>query len=124
MKKTVCFVGATILLIFTTAFCVAGTVQSQSSKKMKLHESYYQQLEQEYVEEMREYLTDEGFINCGIMLTRTVCEDGSRQYQVTIHNSRFDRLTVAEKAVLQKDLEERAFAEENCFFTHSLTGNA
>lgn len=123
MKKTVCFIGATVLLILTTAFCVAGTVQSQSSKGAQLHESYYQQLEDGYVEELRAYLTDEGYVNCGIMLTRTVYEDGAREYQVVIHNSRFEKLSVEEVRCLEEKLEGKAFVAEDCSFTCLLKGN-
>lgn len=124
MKKTVCFIGATILFVLTTAFCVVGTVQSQSNKKMQLAESYYQQMEDGYVDELRAYLTEEGYINCGIMLTRTVFEDGTREYQVVIHHNRFGKLDDTEVRALKEAVEEKAFEEEGCSFYCLIKGNA
>lgn len=124
MKKTVCFIGATILLILTTAFCVAGTVQSQSNKKVQLAESFYQQMEEGYMDELRAYLTEEGYINCGIMLTRTVYEDGTREYQVVLHHNRFERLSDTQMCALKEAVEEKAFEAEGCSFFCLIKGNA
>lgn len=124
MKKTVCFIGATILLILTTAFCVAGTVQSQSNKEIQLCENFYRQLEDGYVDELRTYLTQEGYINCGIMLTRTVYEDGTREYQVLLHHNRFEKLNDTEVCALKEAVEEKAFAAEGCSFYCLIKGNA
>lgn len=124
MKKTVCFIGATILLVLTTAFCVAGTVQSQSNKNAQLCESFYQQMEEGYTDELRAYLTEEGYINCGIMLTRTVYEDGTRKYQVVLHHNRFERLSDTAKCALKEAVEEKAFEAEGCSFFCLIEGNA
>lgn len=124
MKKFIGFVTVTVLLVFVTAFSITGVAKCQSREDMEIAESYYQQLEQEYVKEMREYLTAQGFLNSGVMLTRTVYEDGSRECHISIHNGRFDRLTEAQKADLILALSEKAFKEENCSFVYFLTGNA
>lgn len=123
MKKTVSFIGITFFLILTTAFCVAGTVQSQSSHDIQRQESFYRELEDMYVEEIRAYLAAEGYANSGIMLTRTVCEDGRREYRLTVHNGRFARLTGEETKALAATLEEKAFLEEDCSFQCLVKGN-
>lgn len=124
MKKTIGFTVVTIFLVLVTALSVAGVAKCQSSEDMKINESYYQELEQEYVKTMREYLDEAGFLNSGVMLTRTVCEDGSRECHISIHNGRFDSLTEEEKEALIRALSEKAFEEEHCSFVYSLTGNA
>jgi len=124
MKKTVSFIGITVLLILTTAFCVAGTVQSQSSRDTQQAEALFQELEDDYVEEIRAYLNGSGYENSGIMLTRTVFEDGRREYQLTVHNSRFAGLTGDEAEDLATALEEKAFLEEGCSFQCLVKGNA
>ncbi|MGN1147831.1 MAG: hypothetical protein ACI4TB_05375, partial [Lachnospiraceae bacterium] len=124
MKKTGSFVAVTIFLVLLSAFFITGTVKSQSKEEMKLSEEYFHQLEKEYVKEMREYLNEAGFTDSGVMLTRTVFEDGSREYQVAIHNSRFDSLAEAERMNLIQELEKKVFKEENCSFAYYLTGNA
>ena len=124
MKKTKLFVMITIGLIMIIILSVTKTVQCQEQTTARQNEQYYVVLEKEYVSQLREYLNEEGFLNSGIMLTRVVSEDGSREYTLTVHNSRFDRLTDSEKEALIRELEERAFEAENCSFVHSLTGNA
>lgn len=124
MKKTGGFVAVTIFLVLFSAFFITATVKSQSREEIKLSEEYFQQLEKAYVREMREYLNEAGFTDSGVMLTRTVFDDGSREYQIAIHNRRFDSLTEAERMNLIQELERKAFHEENCSFVHYLTGNA
>lgn len=124
MKKTVSFIGITVLLILTTAFCVAGTVQSQSSRDIQQAEAFYRELEDDYVEEIRAYLTEAGYVNSGIMLTRVVFEDGRREYQLAVHNGRFARLTEEETEALATALEEKAFSKDGCSFQCLVKGNA
>lgn len=124
MKKTIGYIGVTVLLVLVIAFSMAGVAKCQSVEDIKLTESYFTQLEQEYVKQVREYLTEEGFVNSGVMLTRTIYEDGSRECLVTIHHSRFDGLTSQQKEELICALLEKAFKEGQCSFVYSLTGNA
>lgn len=122
--KTGRFVVTTVLLVLITAFLITGTVKSQSRDEAKANEKYYLPLEREYVRTIREYLNEAGFANSGVMLTRTVWEDGGREYFITVHNSRFSGLTKEEKAALADQLEEKSFDEANCSFTHFIIGNA
>lgn len=124
MKKNRFFVMITIGLIMIIVLSVAKTAECQSQAAEREREEYYVELEKEYVAELRAYLNEEGFLNSGIMLTRIVSEDGDREYTITVHNSRFDRLTDAEKAILLEEMGQKVFEEENCSFVHSLTGNA
>lgn len=124
MKKTISFIGVTVLLVLTTAFCVVGTVQSQSRGNVQVEESFYQQLEDGYVKEIRAYLTEEGYVNCGVMLTRTVYEDGTREYQLVVHNSRFAGLTGEETTALAKEMVDKAFTADGCSFNCLVKGNA
>ena len=121
MKHTKGFIILTSFLVFIIAFSIAGTVNSKEDKNRKVKESYYQELEQVYVQEMREFLNGEGFENSGVMLTRIVYEDESREYQISIHNSRFNKLTEEEKALLIDNLKEKEFKNDNCSFVHSLS---
>ncbi|MBQ9135983.1 MAG: hypothetical protein IJX66_07840 [Lachnospiraceae bacterium] len=124
MKKNRLFVMVTIGLIMIIVLSVAKTAECQSQAAERNREEYYVKLEKEYVAELRDYLNGEGFLNSGVMLTRIVSEDGSREYTITVHNSRFDRLTEWEKEILLEEMEQKAFEEENCSFVHSLSGNA
>lgn len=124
MKRKMGFLATTLLLVFTTAFCITGTVQSQSNDRARMEESFYRELEQDYVEEIRAYLTDEGFLNCGVMLTRTVYEDGSREYKLVVHNSRFAGLSDTETVALISGLQAKAFVQDRCSFICVVEGNA
>lgn len=122
MKRAGFAVG-TVLLIFIIAFSVTSTVKSQSREELAANETYFRVLEKEYVTAMRDYLNEAGFQNSGVMLTRTVFEDGSREYQIAIHHSRIAGLSEAEQEELTEVLLEKAFIEENCSFVCCLTGN-
>ena len=124
MKRISKFTYACCLLLLISFCCVAGVERTLGKEEERGREEYYRQLEREYVEQLREYLNEAGFLNSGIMLTRTVTENGSREYQVAIHNSGFDRLSEEEKQILLRELAAGVFVEENCSFQHLLTGNA
>lgn len=115
---------ATIILMLTIFLLTTQTVQSSNYDDIKETEAYYQVLEKAYLAEVRGYLNDEGLINCGIMITRVVEEDGSREYTVAIHHNRLDKFSEEKKAELVEELNGFAFEGENCSFTYSLTGNA
>ncbi len=121
MKSKKGFIGITFFLVLVIAFSVAGTVYSRDDKGHKIESEYYYELEQTYVEEMKAVLVEEGFLNSGVMLLRTVNEDGSRQYRINIHNSRFERLSEEEREALINELRKKEFTDANCSFTHSLS---
>lgn len=121
MMKRIGFGVVTVLLVLIIAFSVTSTVKSQSREALTVNEAYFQILEKEYVAVMREYLNEEGFQNSGVMLTRTVFEDGSREYQIAVHHSRIVDLSEIEQAKLTEALLEKAFEEENCRFVCSLS---
>ncbi len=124
MKKTIGFILGTLFLMLTIFIMTTKTVQSSEYDSIRETEAYYQVLEKEYLAEVRGYLNEEGLVNCGVMLTRVVEEDGNRIYTVTIHHVRLDKFTEEEKADLIKKLRVIAFEGENCSFTYSVVGNA
>ena len=121
MKQSKGFIIFTAFLVLVIAFSIAGTVSSKELKESKEEQYYYQRLEQEYVQKMRKYLSEEGFENSGVMLTRTVHEDGFREYRISIHISRFDKLSEEEKAQLLDNLKAKEFKDDKCSFVHSLS---
>ena len=76
MKNTV-FAGVTVLLILTVWLSAAGFVKSESSERTK--EEHYAVLEQQYVEDVREYLNKTGYPDSGVMCNRVTYEDGRRE---------------------------------------------
>ena len=124
MKKTFGFIVVTIILVVTIFILATKTVQSSNYDDIRELESYYRVLEKEYLTEIKSFLNEEGLVNSGVMITRVVEADGSREYTVTIHHSRLDLFSEEEKTELVETLRQIAFDNENCSFTYSLAGNA
>lgn len=110
----------TIALILVIAFCISGTVISQSKGQSRVEESFYQEVEQEYVREVRELLTTQGYNNSGVTMTRIIDENGIREYTVAIQHKYISKLEEEKKLELIKDCEEIVFPVENCNFCHEI----
>ncbi len=116
MKKNIGFILITTLLILATALSISGTVMSQSRTDVKIDREYYEQLEREYVREIRSYLAEQGYENSGVMLNYISGGGSARKYTVTIHNEKIDTLSDAEKAVLKSEILSLAFDVPECTF--------
>lgn len=117
-NSTIGFVLATICLVFVSAFCITGTVFSQTKPGAAELESYYRQQEKALVQEARDYLNQAGFQNSGVTLNRVVDEDGSIEYTMTIHHGKIDKMDEASRESLKKELSTLTFPAENCTFFH------
>jgi hypothetical protein len=106
-----------VILIFITAFCITGTVNSQSSCTGRIDEEYYREMESTYLKELRGMLTDRGYENCGITMTYVTDED-RRTYTVVIHHRKINKLSVKEKQELMADCAEIQFQDETCGIFH------
>lgn len=83
-------IGSFIFIIcaaMVIAFCVTETVISQSKNGANETEAYYQELEEAYIQEIKQILYEEGFYNSEVMLL-SIEEDASRSYLVKIHHRR------------------------------------
>lgn len=118
MKKTGSFSILTVALVLVIAFLAAGTAKSISESEARLEEAYYQELEKNYISEIREYLESQGFRNSGVTMTRVLTQDGHREYSVLIHNSRLNRLSDDEKQDLKEDLKQLYSGMDECGFCH------
>lgn len=116
MKRRGFFWIMTLLLIGVIAFSITGTAMSHGNRNLEIREEHYRQLEQEYVQEVRKFLAECGYENSGVMLTHVVTEDGSREYTVTVHHRRLDKLTEDERREIGKNILEIAFEVPGCDF--------
>lgn len=107
------------LLILVIAFCISGTVVSQNGHSREVEEKYYDELEEQYLMELKSYLTEAGYRNSGVTMTTVIEESGDRSYTVTIHHKLIDRLSKAEKEELAFACGEIMFADEECKFSHN-----
>lgn len=111
------FWAVTIILIMVTAFCCAGTVMSRTDFSGQELENYYRERERQLVEDAREYLREQGYENSGVMLTRVVDADGSREYTLSVHHGMIAALNKEEQEQLADGLQEITFADRKCVFT-------
>lgn len=125
-RSTVAFMAVTVCLVLITAFCITGTVIGQRKLEGYEQDVLYRAQENCMVQEVRDYLEKEGYKNSGVMLTRVLEADGSREYTLTVHHGKIDALTDEDREKLQKELENFDFTAENCSFRHEflITGGS
>ncbi len=119
VRGTISFMAVTICLVLVTAFCVVQTVKSRRALDMQELECYYQAKEKEMVRETRDFLQEEGYKNSGVTLTRVVDNEGKRQYTMTIHHGKIDKMDERARESLKGELSALAFEEEGCSFSHT-----
>ena len=110
------FWAVTIILVIVTAFCCAGTVMGRTDCSEREPENYYRERERQLVEGAREYLGEQGYENSGVMLTRVVDADGSREYTLSVHHGWITALSEEKQGQLADGLQEITFADQNCVF--------
>lgn len=106
----------TILLILATVFCIKGTVMSKESNNDGRKNRYYAALEQEYLDQTRLILEEEGFRNCGVNLRWVADGDGSREYTVLLHHRKLNHMSEEEREALADRLSDTEFEDEMCHF--------
>lgn len=99
------------------------SVKSQDDAHVKVDEASFHKLEQQYVQEVKDYLAKEGFTSSGVTLTKVYREDGGRDYEVRIHHKYIDKMNREERDKLTGDLEEISFPVPNCHFAYKLLLN-
>ena len=115
-KRNICFAVVTIGLVAICVLCFGSVAAGQSTEKLKVKEQYYVELENQYIKEVREMLRDKGYQNSGVMLTRTVMEDGSREYHLNIHHKRLAGLSEKESKKLKECIKGKAFWQDGLSF--------
>jgi len=118
MKSNVAFGVITALLIVFIFFCMYQTVKGNEKTGTDEREMFFRAKEAQLLADTRAYLTEEGFYNSGVTLTRVVDGEGNREYTITIHHGRIDRMEEEEREDLRKDLSTLCFQEDHCTFQH------
>ena len=117
------FMAVTVLLVLATAYFCAETVKCKSEVAAEELEIFYQEKEAQLVKETRAFLSEEGFANSGVVLTKVVEADGSREYTLTVHHSRIDKMTEEEREILLGKMEHLVFFGEGICFFHEFLLN-
>lgn len=117
-KNTLTFWAATIGLVLITAFCIGGTVRGRSNVKQDELTHFYFEKEKQLVKDTRAYMQEAGLRDSGVTLTRVVEESGKREYTLTVHHDKINRMSSTEKENLKAELSALVFPAENCYFYH------
>ncbi len=114
------FYIATLFLVLLIAFCVRGTAFSRGNEERQQQKCDYAAMEEEYLKEARVLLGSEGLKDCGINLRWVSYGDGRREYTVSLHHSRLERLSEADRNLLREKLSEADFHSDTCRFSYVL----
>lgn len=116
MRKNIGFVLLTIVLILVTGCSMGGVAMCQPKDHVHVNEQHYEQLEEEYIEEVKELLDEAGLVHAGVMLTHVREEDGTRIYRLLVHHRSYSYLEEEERENLSRALEDCAFEPDKCIF--------
>ena len=111
---------AAMALAAAVALCIAGSIKSQAADTLEAQEAYYEQLEREYIGQVRGFLAEQGYRNSGVTLSRIVDGEGQRSYRVLIYHGAISRLDEEALAELLGQTEELGFYIPGCSFTAQL----
>ena len=110
----------TVLLILVSALSFAGTVMSRTDFDAAEMEGYYREQEKNLERQVRAYIEEQGFENSGIMLTRVIDVDGSREYTIRVHHRELSGMSEEECGRLEEELQKLNFQDENSSFCYVL----
>lgn len=116
LRKGFVVVVLTMVLVMALVLGFSASVSSQSEGSVSISEEAYISLESEYVQQLRKMLSEEGYENCGINLTRVVDAEGERAYSIVLHHKYLDKLSGEQLQGLFAELSGRAFHFSNCSF--------
>lgn len=113
--KDITFYIVLLVLFLVSSFLFSNIAYSKENEKNLELERYYDGLENEMLKNVRAYLSENGFRNSGVSLTRVVDSDNYRTYQLTVHHDHIDRMEDKEREELKAKL--CAFGFEDTFST-------
>lgn len=89
------------LILLVTFFLAAGIrANGRSNRIPDITGEYYRQIENEYLADVRQILTENGFSNAGLSLTKQVNEEGGLDYTLSVHHRRIDKMDETKRAEL------------------------
>ena len=110
MLRRLIIVGTALFLLLSP---IAGSRVLGKGKSTEPDAAYIHSVEQEYVLAIRESLTEMGYTNAGVTLTK-ISEDGFTHYTVTIHHRRIDRMDETGRQALTDVLLLEQMDLEHC----------
>lgn len=107
--------SATCILILV--FSVAKTVFGMQADDYGLNNPYYKQMEEKYLEEVKAELADWGMENSGLSLTKVIVPNGEREYTLTLHHHKMNRMNEREREEVISRLEKTENTTERFWVT-------
>ena len=114
MMRVYRFYLITLGLIILTFTMMTMSVNAMESRRLQHRDAYYEEMENTYEEELRTRLSQEGYRNAGITMTKVFYEDGMREYTVKLHHKRIEALTVEEQEALLAELSKIELLNDEC----------
>lgn len=102
MRKIIVITG--MILILALGFGMSALAVSTEERVPNAEE--YRNMEAEYIEKIRYILLEKGCKNAGITVTYIVDNEARREYTVTIHHRKLEKMTTEEWALLQARIQE------------------
>lgn len=116
MKKMCMMTGVVLVLLVLVALCFKITATARVRFERQELLNYCREQEKRLVGEVRDYLSDQGYRDSGVTLTRTCYEDGSMQYRLKVHHGRIDAMEESEREALLAELSAFTFPMDRCTF--------
>ena len=98
-------------IVLAILFMVAAFVGRLEINTRKQKETSYCEKEQELITSVKDFLSQKGYTNCGVTMTRVMDESGIRHYTLTVHHDRISKMNATEKNNLEEALEQITFAD-------------
>ena len=99
----------TMLALVMLCLCFGVTVLAKSRLESEEKQKFYLRQKEQVVRNVRAYLSDKGYQNSGVTLTRRDYGDGTEEYQLAIHHGKLEKLDAESWGELVNDLA--VFAE-------------
>lgn len=74
----------------------------------------YEEYESLYVKDIKSVLTNQLLSNSGINMTKVLCDNGKREYNIAIYHDQIQKMTNKQREALKARLEQVSFADGAC----------
>ena len=89
-------------IVLAILFMVVAFVGRLEINTRKQKETSYCEKEQELITSVKDFLSQKGYTNCGVTMTRVMDESGIRHYTLTVHHDRISKMNATEKITWKK----------------------
>ena len=97
-----------LFIIMVLALCIGATASARGKALREERQKAYLEKKAVVVRTVREYLSERGYQNSGVTLTRREYGENEEEYQLTVHHGRMERLSDLERQELEDALAQFA----------------